>query len=227
MTAVIDVLVGSDNGPRTHMAEQALEHSIRSRTQANVRVEFLRWDWGKRKNWTQFSLFRFCIPEYREFKGRVLYLDVDMIVLGDIAELYERKQTHSWMCTPVQANHAGKNAPRTEVSLIACNDFQKLDWYPSIHDFQTNNYGVTPMARLLMDRGMMSHKLPIEWNCLDGMFFSKDTKLVHFSNMGTQPWKPYPDRFPYTTPHRDPRMVKLWEREYEAAQDAARTPNTH
>ena len=36
---------------------------------------------------TEFSLFRYVIPELCGFEGRAIYLDSDMICLGDLAEL--------------------------------------------------------------------------------------------------------------------------------------------
>src|SRR5262245_25571349 len=43
----------------------------------------------KYRNSTEFSLYRYLIPEICDFQGRGLYVDSDMVVLRDIGELFD------------------------------------------------------------------------------------------------------------------------------------------
>jgi len=61
--------------------------------------------------------------------------------------------------------------------------------------------------------------IPGEWNCCDGL--RQGAKLIHWTNMETQPWKPWPERFSYTRAHRDPKAYDLFfklEEEVNASQ---------
>ena len=43
----------------------------------------------KYRNETEFSPYRFVIPEVCDHQGRAIYLDSDMICLADIGELFD------------------------------------------------------------------------------------------------------------------------------------------
>src|SRR5690348_15336892 len=42
----------------------------------------------KYQNFTEFSLYRWLIPQLCDFQGRAIFLDSDTICLGDIGELF-------------------------------------------------------------------------------------------------------------------------------------------
>src|SRR6267378_6473230 len=43
----------------------------------------------KYRNLTEFSLYRYLIPELCSFEGKAIYLDSDMVCLRDIGELFD------------------------------------------------------------------------------------------------------------------------------------------
>src|SRR5215813_12482748 len=43
----------------------------------------------KYRNQTEFSLYRYLIPELCTFKGRAIYLDSDIVCLSDIGDLFD------------------------------------------------------------------------------------------------------------------------------------------
>src|SRR3954463_7122855 len=92
MTEWIDVFVGADRSQL--LAVAVLQHSIERHTDALVRVtplidldlpEPADLRQGSRTN---FSFARFAIPELKNHSGRAIYMDADMLVFRDVAELW-------------------------------------------------------------------------------------------------------------------------------------------
>ena len=121
----------------------------------------------KRRGLTEFSFSRFLVPWLCEFKGLALFLDADMVVTGDIAELFE---------------HAGMNAvsvmqdqPKFELAsamLFNCGACKTL----------TPEYIDNP-ANKLFDLAWAPYvgKIPPEWNHCVGYMEPKEAKLYHYT----------------------------------------------
>lgn len=225
---MIRVFVGSDVFQRAAGMERTLEHSIRSRTQEPVDIVFMTsgtpgWEAsidGKNGTWaighepgeawsgrgwgTDFSAFRFAIPELCGFRGRAIYLDVDQIVLGDIKELAEVPQQLPWMC---------RRIPLTDVSVIDCSAFDRPGW-PRIEQMRRSGWGAGHYVDLLLRLRLIGPGVPDAWNVLDREALTPDTKLAHFTTVPTQPWRPYPKTAYRPGP---PAWTALWEREHKAA----------
>ncbi len=215
----VKVYVGTD--PRMHKAEIALEYSIYKHSTVPVDIvwmDFARgglwadWNIGREhghpyagQGWaTDFSCFRFAIPEANHFEGRAIYLDVDMILVGDIKELFDLP-----MPSAVLIPSKG-----FDVMLYDCAAFKDRLWWPSIEEMKKSGARISDYGKLLNDRGMLA-ELSAAWNCCDGDGYEPaTTRLVHYTNMRTQPWKPYPDVFDYP-PHPRPDMVALWQKYYD------------
>lgn len=256
MTRPIPIYIGSDIGAGSKPAEVALEYSIRKHTDAAVDFNWMRageapWDWGLeggRQTHTSFTPFRFAIPYLCE-APRALYLDVDMIVLGDIAELWNQPQIKPWRCCPRQwyvpdgrklpmpgkkdvlgakllaegdlTVKGGRLKQKTEVSLIDCVALRQAKWYPSLKDMREFPGTASNYAKLLRDRGAIDETLPPEWNVLDDVkaVNGQPAKLIHYSDMGTQPWHPFPERFDYKRHHRCPDAAQKWWEVFKEAED--------
>lgn len=127
---------------------------------------------------TGFSDVRYTIR-----KG--IYLDVDMIVLGDIAELWSYHREGYFVCM---------QDGQTEVSVIDC-----------IHHC-INKHEQYKLPKLPI--------IPLEWNTVDGWYdenrkavyrqgVPENTKLFHFTALESQPW---------FFDHPNKEAVKLYER---------------
>ena len=122
----------------------------------------------------------------------------------DIKELFDFP-----MGFPVLITQAG-----FDVILYDCGYFTDEKWWPTIEQMKPSGWQIADYARMLAEHGMTGH-LPSIWNCCDGIGYDPErTGLVHFTDMRTQPWKPYPEHFDYP-PHPRPDMVALWEEYYE------------
>jgi len=169
-----------------------------------------KWGWA-----TPFTMFRYAIPELCGFKGRAIYLDTDMVVFGDLAELWTQKTRRPWFCSSYK---------RTDVSVIDCERFEsevaKTNW-PSLEKLK-GYLAVPAVVRLMLKQhDLIETGLEPQWNSCDRYDAGK-TKLLHFTHMQSQPWHPWPDRFHYEG-HKDPASVTAWRDMYAEALAATAT----
>jgi hypothetical protein len=162
------IYVGSDE--RMGKAERALEHSLRRNASLDVEIHWMRsgdigfndWSIGRKPglpysggSWsTDFSCFQFAVFELARFDGRAIYLDVDMVVLGDIAEDWTWKSNKPWVCPE----------GRSEVSVIDCAAFRDLEWRPSLESMKKSGSTLAVYWSVLVSHGFVDATLPVEWN---------------------------------------------------------------
>jgi len=143
---------------------------------------------------TRFSFSRFLIPELSRRRGRAVYLDSDMLVFGDVAELATvPMEGHKVLCTYQDAapavwadNPSFHTGRHTAVLVLDCTS---LDWDISqiVADLDAGRW---TYEELMSDMGLQDHEigtLPQEWNHLE-RFEPGSTKLLHYTNVPTQPW---------------------------------------
>lgn len=153
---------------------------------------------------TQFTNFRWAVPELCGFKGRAIYMDNDTLVLRDLGELFELPMNGAALLT---------RGWRSDVTLFDCAAFKDIPW-PTLDRMRASGRNIIDYINLLCCSGRMG-KLPVEWNNIHQL--TEDTGIYHFTNMRTQPWKPYPEVFAYDQEHVCPEAVNLWwEYCYEA-----------
>ncbi len=203
---MIKVFVGTDDLQQD--AEKVLEYSIRTNTKDDVNLTFMRLGWQTPP--TGFSSHRYLIPKLCNYKGYAIYLDVDMLVLGDLSELWNYKTKGKWCIT-----HFNKKN-RDEVSVIDCSAFRDLP-----KENQLKMISGKQMARSIINSGVDGSRasrylknIPKTWNhqrlcmgaskallCSDDSCDGQlgETKLIHYTNLRAQPWCPDPtiDYMPY------------------------------
>jgi lipopolysaccharide biosynthesis glycosyltransferase len=181
----IKVFIGTEEAQT--LPTEVLKYSIRRRTANPVEFHLLRDIPLKlnKKMYTGFSFFRFAIPQFCDYKGKAIYLDADMVVLGDIAELYSLP-------------FAGKGA--------LARPCPPASWYTSamVLDCALLKHWDIFKWETLINAGVASYKgtlwgetsgltyqdfapLPEYWNHLDT--FDATTKNIHYTNVPRQPWK--------------------------------------
>jgi hypothetical protein len=158
---------------------------------------------------TQFTCFRWAIPELCGFQGRAIYSDVDMVALRPLSEL-------------LSLDMGGKRClsvgHKLCVLLFDCEKFD-VDWWPRLPQMKRSGWNIAEYRGLLKKHEGFG-KLPPQWNNMGQL--AADTGIYHYTDMRTQPWKPYPDHFSYAQRHICPDAVKLWHRlEGEASAGAA------
>ncbi len=196
------IFIGTD--PSQVVAHQVLAHSIRKH--ATIPVEItpmidlpvpvpVPTDPAHRAR-VEFTFTRFLIPELCRFEGRAVYLDADMLVFGDVAELaavpfdgakvlcsYQRVLPDLWK------DKAGfKGGRNTAVMLLDC---ARLDWDAAkiVAGLDEDRYTYEQLVYELCivgDDGV-ADTIPPEWNHLEHR--DPSTRLLHYTVVRTQPWK--------------------------------------
>jgi lipopolysaccharide biosynthesis glycosyltransferase len=145
----------------------------------------------KYQNITEFSLYRYLIPEICNYQGKAIYIDSDTICLSDIGELLDTSLDGCDFLAKRDAyNHVNSNLWALSVMLIDCQKCHfKLETY--YEEMTQGLYTYKDFA--CMSPTFLAHhpfeigELNPNWNVLDRA--DKDTKLIHYTNLYTQPWK--------------------------------------
>ena len=194
------IFVGSDNGQR--VAHQVLAHSIRRH--ASIPVEITPMiDLPIPKpvdpaNWprAEFSFTRFMVPELCAYQGRAVYLDADMLVFGDVAELASIPFGEASVLCTLQPElppawkdkphfHAGRH---TAVLVLDCSRL-KWDATEIVGGLDEGRYTYAELVYQLklVEPGGVADTVPVAWNHLER--FDETTRLLHYTVVKTQPWK--------------------------------------
>lgn len=193
------IFIGTD--PRQPVAWVVLANSIARHSSIPVEITplVLKQLPITRRGLTEFTFSRFLVPWLCRFQGRALFLDADMVVTGDIAEL-------------------ARDMDDLKSSVRVVQDQPRFEW-PSAMLF--NNYNcqmLTPEyvespANSLFDLAWADHgvgHIPKSWNTLVG--YGEGTMiadLYHFSK-GLPIW-------PQTSGENGTPQDKLWLKEAKIA----------
>jgi lipopolysaccharide biosynthesis glycosyltransferase len=211
MSETVRVYIGTDRSQL--LAVKVLEHSIKRHTKLKVEV-YPMLDLPVRKpqdprNWqrTGFSFSRFCIPELAGYAGKALYLDADMLVFRDIASLWQIPFDGAKVIIqeelPVEHQKTNKlGAPKQRIKQCAVMllDCDRLDWKVDeiIDGFDRDKYNYEKLMYelcILDDRTEIKYGVPFEWNSLE--YFDRNTCLIHYTDMATQPWVSCQNKYGY------------------------------
>jgi len=168
---------------------------------------------AKYTNVTEFSNYRFLIPQLCNYEGRAIYLDSDMVALADIGALFDADMGGADSLAKAESPDPGQPDFRgwgMSVSLFDCSKCrfdldryvdemaQGVYTYKDLH-WMTPNFLKSPPFKI--------GPIDPRWNDFDG--HDAGTKLIHYTDLYTQPWK-FP-RHPYGD---------LWFRYFEEARAA-------
>ena len=196
------VFVGYD--PREDIAYQVCKHSIARRNKEVlvrplVQKELREAGWYTRPvdplSSTEFTFTRFLIPELCDYKGWALFMDCDMLMFEDIAELWRLRddryavqvckhdytpKTDTKFLGQVQTKYEKKNW--SSFMLLNCKKCTTLtpDYVNKASGLELHQFKWLESEDLIGD-------LPIEWNWLVGEYdYKEDVKNVHYTEGG--PW---------------------------------------
>lgn len=193
----IKVFVGCD--PNNCDLEQmmVLDYSIHKYTSLPVEIVWMQlshdpksfWysDPEKNEGWnttrwpTPFSGFRWAIPEYCNYSGRAIYMDADVIVLDDLAKLWQ----HSIEGKSIVA--AKKNADMTRLCTCVWDCNAAKDVVLPIEKLRKNPKSHKEMMALFKKNAQLIQPYQDSYNCIDGEnLATEEIKILHYSDMGTQ-----------------------------------------
>lgn len=162
------VWIGYDQ--RQPVAFTVLVHSILKYASKPVQICPLVYETLplNRKGLTPFTWTRFLVPWLCDYKGWALFMDIDMMVRGDITELEDMKN---------------------ESDVLVCKNERQFEWASLMYfnnekcRILTPDYVNDPTVGGLHKMSWSNNvgSLPMEWNHLVGYDKPKDAKVVHFT----------------------------------------------
>jgi lipopolysaccharide biosynthesis glycosyltransferase len=200
MSETIDVFVGADRSQL--MAVAVLEHSIRRHTRRDVQVRpLIDLDLPEPRDIrqgsrTNFSFARFAIPELKGWAGQGLYLDADMLVFRDIGELWDIPFEGASIVIQEEipehaVSHAKAGAPKQRIKQcsVMLIDCARARW--DVRQIVAGLDGRYTYEELMYElcilpESEVRYAVPFAWNSLE--HFDETTRLIHYTDMDTQPW---------------------------------------
>ncbi len=193
----IRVFVGCD--PNNCDLEQmmVLDYSIHKHTSMPVEIVWMQlsrdpqsyWysnpetgeGWNTTKWATPFSGFRWAVPEYCNYSGRAIYMDADVIVLSDLAKLWQ----HPIAGQTIVAAKTKADMTRLCTCIWDCSKAQNV--ILPMEQLKMDADGHQKMMDLLKEKAQLVQPYQDSYNCVDGEDLAiEDIKILHYSDMGTQ-----------------------------------------
>lgn len=168
MNDIYRVFIGYD--PRQPLAYNVLQHSIVRHSSVPVSITplILRQLPIKRRGLTEFTYSRFLVPYLSGYVGKSVFMDADMVVTGDIKELFDSTDA------------------RCAVSVMQ--EQERFEWASLMVFSNTCCQQLTPKFIEDKDNALFDFAwapsigpLPPEWNHCVGYQEPKEAKLYHFT----------------------------------------------
>ncbi len=192
MSDKIKLFVGCAPNGEDAESQMVLEYTARKNSSLPIDIIWMRisdnpkdfWHGWNTSEWsTPFSGFRWGIPEYCGHAGEAIYMDSDMIILGDLAELWRSPwNTGDHSHAIVQA----KGGWRFCVAKWNCRGafnhilpITRLKSLANSHRRMFSHFNDMPELIQVFDR---------QWNNFDGENDPLDQiKILHYTDMASQP----------------------------------------
>ena len=198
---MINIFIGYDNKER--VAYNVLSHSIIQNSTKPVAItpialNNLKDDFVRERNnlsSTEFSFSRFMIPHLMNYQGWALFMDCDMLMFEDIAELW-RMRDDSKAIQVCKHNYT----PKTDKKFLGQvqTKYEKKNWSSFMlmncrkcttltPDYVNKASGLELHQFKWLEGDHLIGDLPLEWNWLVGEYEHKDdVNNVHYTKGG--PW---------------------------------------
>lgn len=145
----------------------------------------------KYQNVTEFSNYRFLVPEVCGNVGRAICMDSDTIALGDIGELFDAEMGEfDFLAKPAAYGNKTDEQWGLSVVLFDCERSRfALDRY--FDEIASGLYEYVDLhqmrPRFLAHHPFKVGRIDPRWNEFDRCH--SDTKLIHYTDLYSQPWK--------------------------------------
>jgi lipopolysaccharide biosynthesis glycosyltransferase len=194
------IFVGADVSQ--DIAARVLEYSIHKHATRPVRVvaltsvEMPTPKHESNRARTGFSFVRFAIPKLAKYRGRALYVDSDMLVFTDVAELWNIEfGEQKILCTTQQLPEAWNDFkwahPGRQFSVMML-DCSRLPWdltdIVKGLDEEKYTYPQLMFEMCLVKPNEIDDRIPPRWNCLEH-YEEGESSLLHYTVVPTQPWR--------------------------------------
>lgn len=189
----IRIYIGASR--REKLSARVLEFSIRRHASRSVVIQSMYAlaermtdePWSTTTSGTNFSFFRFAIPQLTGFQGKAIYLDSDMLVCHDIQELWDV----SFEGADLLATNAAEETNQSACYSVLVLNCETLAWDVKhiVRDLEDGQYTYNALMRdcCLVDPTRKRFAIPREWNSLES-YEQGRTRLLHYTHVPTQPW---------------------------------------
>ena len=197
---MIRVFVGCAANHEDAESQAVLEYTLRKHTSEPVDITWMRLSkniaspffsdphsgsgWRTERWATPFSGFRWALPNLCNFDGKAIYTDSDVIVMADIAELWNQELEPG----KVVLAKGGGQGWRYCVSLWDCSAMRR--YLPHWNSLLADPEQHLKLCRYFLVHPQLVQPFKGNWNCLDGEDLpldSADLKMIHYTDMSTQP----------------------------------------
>ncbi|WP_145139395.1 mitochondrial fission ELM1 family protein [Pseudomonas duriflava] len=182
----VRIFLGTE--PAQHRAERIFVYALEQVRNPDRRYEIYRMTglpgFDQRSWRTNFTNYRFAIPDLAGRQGRAIYNDVDQLYTDDPAALFDQPMgEHGYLAL---------SPNDTAVMLIDCErmatcwnfDTARRDSKKSLH------------AQAAAKPGCWGPLDPV-WHARDLEYQHGVSKLLHYTTLHLQPWRPTPDQYSY------------------------------
>ncbi len=196
---MINIFIGYDSKEKiAHhvLSESILRHSTKPVAITPIYLPNIKDDFVRERNnlsSTEFSFSRFIIPHLMNYQGWALFMDCDMLMMADIAELWRLRDDkyavqvckHDYIpkeetkfLGQVQTKYTKKNW--SSFMLLNCKKCTTLT-----PDYVNKASGLELHQFKWLENEELIGSLPLEWNWLVGEYpYKKDVKNVHYTDGG-------------------------------------------
>lgn len=189
---MVKVFVGYD--PREAVAFHACTESIIRNSSVPVEIiplnlKSLPYEEKHRDGSNEFIYSRFLVPFLCNYEGWALWMDGDMVVKGDIAELWNMRD-EEYAVQVVKHDYKTKHSEKYLGNKNE--DYPRKNWSSVVLFNNPRCWSLTPNA-VEQSSGAYLHRfkwvddkevgeLPVEWNWLVGEYeHNDDAKLLHYT----------------------------------------------
>lgn len=134
---------------------------------------------------TPFSFQRFAIPALKEYQGKAIYLDSDMLVFQDIKELWLWEFKGADLLSVYEPEDSGK-PPQFSVMVLNCEQL-KWDVEELVRNLEAGKWTYKQFVLEMAPARKIAAVLPTKWNDLE-RYSEGNTALTHYTDMASQPW---------------------------------------
>ena len=198
---MINIFIGYDSKERVAfnvLSYSILKHSTRPVSITPIYLKNIKDNFTRERSnieSTEFSFSRFIVPHLMNYKGWVLFMDCDQLMMTDVAELW-RLRDEKYAVQVCKHDYI----PRTEKKFLGQTQtkYVKKNWSSFMlmncdkctaltPDYVNSATGLQLHQFKWLENDDMIGDLPLEWNWLVSEYeFNDKAKNVHYTEGG--PW---------------------------------------
>jgi hypothetical protein len=154
---------------------------------------FFWWEGDQPSVWSRHNLMAFAplrrmVPAFLGFQGRALVIDPDIFAIGDVYELLSRDMDgKAILCRQKSELRGGRRPYSSAVMLLDCSKLKHWRWERDIDEIFAGRLRLGDWLSLADESPERIGLFEEEWNHLDTL--TERTKLLHNTEIATQPWK--------------------------------------